>query len=111
LKVLKFKKVLEPPKKRFKALSLPEKLTGLCPIFPVPFPAANVACLETQHLLAIQKEFIPLEDSPMSLSRLEAELHARMAVAQSNLELDISSYNKLKSKYYSVINRSADLAK
>ena len=47
----------------------------------------------------------------MSLSRLEAELHARMAVAQSNLELDISSYNKLKSKYYSVINRSADLAK
>ena len=52
-----------------------------------------------------------MEDTPLSLSRQEAELHARLVVAQSSLELDISAYNVLKSKYYSVLNRSEEVAK
>ena len=52
-----------------------------------------------------------MEESSLSYSRLEAELQARLVVAQSSLDLDIASYNRLKSKYFTVINRAADFAK
>jgi len=52
-----------------------------------------------------------LEDNTLSLSRQEAELHARLVVAQSCLELDIASYNNLKSKYFSILSRSEEVAK
>ena len=63
-----------------------------------------IVLIETRQLINIQREFIPLEENSLSRSRLEAELHARVIVAQSILQLDIASYNHLKSRYYTVAN-------
>lgn len=67
--------------------------------------------LEDQRLLLNKEDFLQLEDNTLSLSRQEAELHARLVVAQSCLELDIASYSNLKSKYFSVLSRSEEVAK
>lgn len=92
-------------------LSLPTEPTGSYFFLLYRFLGVDSLYLEAQRLLAIQQEFLPLEDNLLSLSRLEAELHARLVVSQTTLELDISSYNQLKSKYYFVINSAAELAK
>lgn len=52
-----------------------------------------------------------MEDSSLSLSRLEAELHAQMVVAQSRLELDIASYGVLRSKYIAITSRPEEVTK
>ena len=67
--------------------------------------------LESHRLAALKQSFLLLEDSPLSLSCLEAELHARLVVAESNLELEIGAYNALRSKYLGVISRSEGVAK
>ena len=63
-----------------------------------------IVLIETWQLINIQQEFIPLEENSLLRSRLEAELHACVIVAQSILQLDIASYNHLKSRYYTVTN-------
>ena len=67
--------------------------------------------VEPHCLLGVKQDFLHLEDSSLSLSHLEAELHTQMIVAQSSLELEIASYHALRSKYFSVISRSEDVAK
>ena len=71
----------------------------------------NLSYLESQRIFASQQAFLLLEATLLSLSRLEAELWAHLLVARTNLELDIMSYNALKSQYYTVLNRSTDMVK
>lgn len=110
LKSLTFKKNVDRPKKKPKILSLPSEPTGQFLFSSSSISPAHVY-LETEQHIALQREFILLEESSLSRSRHEAELHARLIVAQSLLQLDIAAYNHLKSRYYAVLNRPAEVTK
>src|SRR6202023_4177713 len=108
LKKLSFKKNLDRPKKKARRLSLPSEVTGMSLQI---LTLLSLLYLEDQRLLLNKEDFLQLEDNTLSLSHQEAELHASLVVAQSCLELDIASYNNLKSKYFSVLSRSEEVAK